>query len=123
MLHSAVLASSEYPLAAGLILSGIKGIFVAIGSVIAAVICGIIASTKGRNPLGGGFWGCSSPSSHRSSSASFRARSDALGHTCGYSLLFQTIAFSLCCWPGRVVRPLCRLAVHAFFASKAPRLR
>lgn len=57
MLHSVVLASSEYPLAAGLILSGIKGIFVAIGSVIAAVIYGIIASTKGRNPLGWGILG------------------------------------------------------------------
>jgi len=57
MLHSVILASSEYPLAAGLILRGIKGIFVAIGSVIAAIICAFIASTKGRNPLGWGILG------------------------------------------------------------------
>jgi Na+/melibiose symporter-like transporter len=56
MLHSVVLASTD-PLAAGLILSGIKGIFVAIGSVIAAIVCGIIASMKGRNPLGWGILG------------------------------------------------------------------
>ncbi len=57
MLHSMLLASTENPVAAGLILKGIKGIFVAIGSVIAAVICGIIAATKGRNPLGWGILG------------------------------------------------------------------
>ena len=56
MLHSVILASSD-PLAAGLILRGIKGIFVAIGSVIAAIVCGIIAMTKGRNPLGWGILG------------------------------------------------------------------
>jgi Na+/melibiose symporter-like transporter len=56
MLHSVILASSD-PLAAGLILQGIKGIFVAIGSVIAAIVCGIIASMKGRNPLGWGILG------------------------------------------------------------------
>jgi Na+/melibiose symporter-like transporter len=56
MLHSVILASSD-PLAAGLILQGIKGIFVAIGSVIAAIVCGIIASMEGRNPLGWGILG------------------------------------------------------------------
>lgn len=56
MLHSVVLASSD-PVAAGLILRGIKLIFVAIGSVLAAVICAIIAATKGRNPLGWGILG------------------------------------------------------------------
>jgi Na+/melibiose symporter-like transporter len=56
MLHSVILASSD-PLAAGLILRGIKGIFVAIGSVIAAIVCGVIAATKGRNPLGWGILG------------------------------------------------------------------
>ena len=39
MLHSLVLASSD-PLAAGFILRGIKGIFVFIGSVIAAIVIG-----------------------------------------------------------------------------------
>lgn len=56
MLHSMILASSD-PLAAGLILRGIKGIFVAIGSIIAAFVCAIIAATKGRNPLGWGILG------------------------------------------------------------------
>src|ERR1700758_822169 len=56
MLHSVFLATSD-PLAAGLILRGIKGIFVAIGSVLAAVVCAIIAATKGRNPLGWGILG------------------------------------------------------------------
>lgn len=56
MLHSLVLASSD-PLAAGFILRGIKGIFVFIGSVIAAIVCGLIAAMKGRNPLGWGILG------------------------------------------------------------------
>jgi len=56
MLHSLVLASSD-PVAAGLILRGIKGIFVAIGSVLAAFVCAIIAATKGRNPFGWGILG------------------------------------------------------------------
>jgi sugar phosphate permease len=56
MLHSLVLASSD-PLAAGLILKGIKGIFYLIGGLIAAVICGIIAAMKGRNPFGWGILG------------------------------------------------------------------
>jgi hypothetical protein len=57
MLHSMILASTDYPIAAGFILRGIKGIFVAIGSIIAALICGFIAMTKGRNPLGWGILG------------------------------------------------------------------
>jgi Na+/melibiose symporter-like transporter len=57
MLHSVILASTQYPEAAGLILKGIKGIFVLIGSVIAAIVCGVIAAMKGRNPLGWGILG------------------------------------------------------------------
>ena len=57
MLHELVLAAQSQPEAAGFILSGIKGIFVAIGSIIAAVVCGVIAATKGRNPLGWGILG------------------------------------------------------------------
>jgi hypothetical protein len=56
MLHAVVLATSD-PVAAGFILRGIKGIFVAVGSVIAVVVCGLIALTKGRNPLGWGILG------------------------------------------------------------------
>ena len=56
MLHSMILASSD-PVAAGFILRGIKGIFVFIGSIIAAIICGVIAMMKGRNPLGWGILG------------------------------------------------------------------
>ena len=41
----------------GLILRGIKGIFVLIGGFIAAIICGIIAATKGRSALGWGILG------------------------------------------------------------------
>jgi len=55
MWHSVLLAAQDNPQAAGLILKGIKGIFVAIGSVIAAVVCGVIAAIKGRNPIG---WVC-----------------------------------------------------------------
>ena len=37
--------------AAGFILSGIKGIFVLIGSIIAAILCAIIAASKGRSAV------------------------------------------------------------------------
>ena len=57
MLHQMVLAVQSQPQAAGLILRGIKAIFVAIGSVIAAIVCGVIAAVKGRNPLGWGILG------------------------------------------------------------------
>ena len=57
MLHQLLLASYSQPEAAGFILRGIKGIFVAIGSVIAAIICAAVAATKGRNPLGWGVLG------------------------------------------------------------------
>ena len=57
MMHEMVLAATSQPEAAGFILRGIKGIFVAIGSVIAAVVCAIIAGTKDRNPLGWGILG------------------------------------------------------------------
>ena len=57
MLHTLMLATQTQPDAAGFILRGIKGIFVAIGSIIAAIVCAIIAATKGRNPLGWGILG------------------------------------------------------------------
>ena len=57
MLHSVLLATSENYEAAGFILRGIKGIFVAIGSVIAAIICAVVAATKGRSALGWGLLG------------------------------------------------------------------
>jgi hypothetical protein len=57
ILHQLILASYSQPEAAGFILRGIKGIFVAIGSVIAAVICAIVAAMKGRNPFGWGILG------------------------------------------------------------------
>jgi hypothetical protein len=53
MLHEMVLAASQ-PEAAGFILRGIKGIFVAVGSIIAAIICAVIAGTKGRSAI---LWG------------------------------------------------------------------
>jgi hypothetical protein len=57
MLHEFVLATQSQPEAAGFILRGIKGIFVAIGSIIAAFLCAGIAATKSRNPLGWGILG------------------------------------------------------------------
>jgi hypothetical protein len=57
MLHELVLAAQSQPEAAGFIVSGIKGIFVAIGSVIAAIVCAVIAATKGRSALGWGILG------------------------------------------------------------------
>jgi hypothetical protein len=57
MLHSLVLAAQDNPQAAGFILRGIKGIFVAIGSIIAAIVCALIAGMKGRNPIGWGILG------------------------------------------------------------------
>jgi hypothetical protein len=57
MLHEMVLAAQSQPEAAGFILRGIKGIVVAIGSVIASILCAVVAATKGRNPLGWGILG------------------------------------------------------------------
>lgn len=57
MLHGLVLAAADNPQAAGFILNGIKGIFVAIGSIIAAIVCAVVAGIKGRNPLGWGILG------------------------------------------------------------------
>jgi hypothetical protein len=57
MLHSVLLATSDNVEAAGFILRGIKGIFVAIGSVIAAIVCAVIAGTKGRSAIGWGLLG------------------------------------------------------------------
>ncbi len=62
MLHTVVLAASDNIQAAGFILRGIKGIFVAIGSVIAAIVCAVIAGTKGVIRWAGEFSACSSAS-------------------------------------------------------------
>lgn len=57
MVQELVLAAQSQPEAAGLILRGIKGIVVALGSIIAAIVCALIAAMKGRNPLGWGILG------------------------------------------------------------------
>ena len=57
MLHNLVLVAAQEPQAAGFILRSIKGIFVAIGSIIAAIICAVIAGTKGRSAIGWGILG------------------------------------------------------------------
>jgi hypothetical protein len=57
MLRELVWVAQTQPEAAGFILRGIKGIFVAIGSIIAALLCAVIAATKNRNPLGWGILG------------------------------------------------------------------
>ena len=54
MLHELLVAAQSQPEAAGFILRGIKGVFVAIGSIIAAVVCAVIAGTKGRSAF---VWG------------------------------------------------------------------
>jgi hypothetical protein len=57
MLHELVLAAQSQPEATGFILSGIKGIFVAVGSIIAAIVCAVVAGMKGRSVLGWGILG------------------------------------------------------------------
>lgn len=57
MIHDLILAAQTQPEAAGFILRGIKGIFVAIGSIIAAIICAVIAGLKGRSAIGWGILG------------------------------------------------------------------
>jgi hypothetical protein len=51
MLQQLLASSDQHVLAAGFILSGIKGIFVLIGGIIAAFVCGLIAKTKGYSAL------------------------------------------------------------------------
>jgi hypothetical protein len=52
MIHQALAAfPMDHAEAAGFILRGIKGIFVLIGSVSAAIICAAIAAAKGRSAL------------------------------------------------------------------------
>ena len=51
MVHLLLAGAPVQVEAAGFILSGIKGIFVAIGSVIAAVLCAVIAGAKGRSAV------------------------------------------------------------------------
>lgn len=52
MIHQALAAfPPDQVEAAGFILRGIKGIFVLIGSVIAAIICAAVAAAKGRSAL------------------------------------------------------------------------
>ena len=57
MLHEFFLAAQSQPEAAGFILRGIKGILVAIGSIVAAIVCALIAGMKGRSALGWGILG------------------------------------------------------------------
>lgn len=58
MLHTMIIAAQGNPQAAGLILRGIKAIFVGVGSIIAAIVCEVIAAVKRRNPLGLGSSQC-----------------------------------------------------------------
>ena len=57
MLHQLLLASYSQPEAAGFILRSVHFVFLTIGGVIAAIISGVIAATKGRNPIGWGILG------------------------------------------------------------------
>ena len=62
MLNGLMLAVQDNPEAAGFILKGIKGIFVVIGSIIAALVCAVIAGMKGATRSAGGSSACSSAS-------------------------------------------------------------
>ena len=58
MTHLLLLASQpQHADAAGFILRGIKGLFVAVGSIIAAILCAIIAKSKGRSAVLFGIFG------------------------------------------------------------------
>jgi hypothetical protein len=57
MINDLILAAAQQPQAAGLILKGIKGIFVVVGSIAAAIICAVIAGIKGRSAIGWGILG------------------------------------------------------------------
>lgn len=46
-MYTLLAASDTHVLAAGMILSGVKGIFYLIGGIIAAVVCALIAKSKG----------------------------------------------------------------------------
>ncbi len=48
-MHTLLAASDTHVYAAGMILSGVKGIFYLIGGIIAAVVCALIAKSKGYN--------------------------------------------------------------------------
>jgi ATP/ADP translocase len=51
VIHLLAAGSSDHVEAAGFILRGIKGIFVIIGSIIAAILCAVIAAAKGRSSI------------------------------------------------------------------------
>ncbi len=51
MIHELLLAHSDHIQASGVIVSGIKGIFVFIGAVLGAIICGFLAAYKNRSVL------------------------------------------------------------------------
>ncbi len=51
MLHQVLLGAAAPLDAAGFILRGIRAIFVIIGSVVAAIVCALIAAVKGRSAL------------------------------------------------------------------------
>lgn len=51
MMQPFLASPDQHLLAAGVILSGIKGIFYLIGGVIAAVICAFVAKSKGYSAI------------------------------------------------------------------------
>ena len=51
MLSHLIAAPQMHLMAAGMILSGIKGVLYLIGGVIAAVLCGLIAKAKGYSAV------------------------------------------------------------------------
>ncbi len=51
MIQHLLTAAPAHLLAAGFILSGIKGIFYLIGGIVAAVICALVAGSKGYSAI------------------------------------------------------------------------
>ena len=56
MLHETALVA-QTTLQAGMVGGTIKFVFVSIGSIIAAIVCAVVAAVKGRNPIGWGILG------------------------------------------------------------------
>ncbi len=51
MVHHILSASTQHVEAAGFILRGIRGVFLLLGGIIAAVICAVVAKSKGYSAI------------------------------------------------------------------------
>ncbi len=51
MVHHLLAASTQHVEAAGFVLRGIRGIFLLLGGIIAAIICAVVAKSKGYSAI------------------------------------------------------------------------